>query len=79
MVYSDILMNYLLKTRGVSKAFGWTVNHNILAVETVMSNYSRCFVINDNYIHKGLEEANELLKRVAACEIFGYDKEFIFE
>lgn len=78
-VYSDILMNYLLKTRGVSKTFGWTVNHNILAVETVMSNYSKCFVINDNYIHKGLEEANELLKRVAACEIFGYDKEFIFE
>ena len=78
-IYSEILMYYLLKTRGVSKDLGWTVNHNILAVETVMSNYSRCFVINDNYIRKGIDEAHQLLKRVAACEIFGYDKEYIFE
>lgn len=78
-IYSEILMYYLLKTRGVSKDFGWTVNHNILAVETVMNNYSKCFVINDNYIRKGVEEAHQLLKRVAACEIFGYDKEYIFE
>lgn len=78
-IYSEILMYYLLKTRGISKEFGWTVNHNILAVETVMNNYSKCFVINDAYIHKGIDEAHELLKRVAACEIFGYDKEYIFE
>jgi hypothetical protein len=78
-IYGSILMNYLLKTRGVSKASGWTIKYNILAVETVMNNYSRCFVINDDYIHRGMDEANELLKRVAACEIFGYDKEFIFE
>lgn len=78
-IYSEILMYYLLKTRGVGKNSGWTINHNILAVETVMNNYSRCFVINDGYIYKGIEEAYQLLKRVAACEIFGYDKEYIFE
>ena len=78
-IYGEILMYYLFKTRGVSKDFGWTINHNILAVETVMNNYSKCFVINDNYIHKGIDEAHQLLKRVAACEIFGYDKEYIFE
>lgn len=78
-IYGEILMYYLLKTRGISKAFGWTINHNILAVETVMDNYSQCFVINDNYIHKGIDEAHQLLKRVAACEIFGYNKEYIFE
>ena len=78
-IYSEILMYYLLKTRGIGKDSGWTVKHNILAVETIMSNYSECFVINDNYIRKGIDEAHELLKRVAACEIFGYDKEYIFE
>lgn len=72
-------MYYLLKTRGASETSGWTVNCNILAVETVMNNYSKSFIINDEYIHRGMDEANELLKRVAACEIFGYDKEFIFE
>ena len=78
-IYKSILMYYLLKTRGASEASGWTVNCNILAVETVMNNYSKSFIINDEYIHRGMDEANELLKRVAACEIFGYDKEFIFE
>ena len=78
-VYGSILLNYLLKTRGVSEVGGWTVNYNILAVETVMNNMSQSFIINEASINKGLEEAFELLKRVAACEIFGYDKEFIFE
>lgn len=78
-IYKSILMYYLLKTRGTSETSGWTVNCNILAVETVMNNYSKSFIINDEYIHRGIDEAHELLKRVAACEIFGYDKEFIFE
>lgn len=78
-IYKSILMYYLLKTRGISEALDWTVNCNILAVETVLDNNSRSFVINDEYIYRGIDEANELLKRVAACEIFGYDKEYIFE
>ena len=78
-IYDEILMYYLLKTRGISRSSGWNVEHNIFAVETVMNNYSQCFVINDNYIHKGIDEAHELLKRVAACEIFGYDNDYIFE
>lgn len=78
-IYKSILMNYLLKTRGASEASGWTVNCNILAVETIGNHNSRSFIINDEYIYRGIDEANELLKRVAACEIFGYDKEYIFE
>ena len=78
-IYTEILMYYLLKTKGIGTYSGWTVKNNILAVETIPNYYSQSFVINDAYIHRGLEEAHQLIKRVAACEIFGYDKEYIFE
>lgn len=78
-IYKEILMYYLFKTKGISESSGWTANTNILAVETIPNYYSQSFIINDAYIQRGIDEAHELLKRVAACEIFGYDKEFIFE
>lgn len=78
-VYENILEKYLLKSRGISKASGWTFKRNILAVETIFDHNSQCFAIGDDYIYHGQQESEELLKRVAACEIFGYDKEYIFE
>lgn len=78
-IYSKILWDYLTKTRGVTKNTGWTLNANILAVETIPNYWSKCFSINNELLKKGIKEANELLKRVAACEIFGYDNEYIFE
>ena len=78
-IYGIILMYYLNKTRGVTKEMGWKLKANILAVETIPNYWSRCFSIDDNLLKIGIKEAYELLKRVAACEIFGYENDFIFE
>lgn len=79
LCYSTILWKWLMKTYGITKDSGWTMNCNVCVVETIPNYWSRSFVVNDYFLRKGQKEFNELLKRVAACEIFGYDKEYIFE
>lgn len=77
-VYKTILLAYLLREAGVTTRGGWTCNCNICAVETVPNYWSRSFAINDTLLKMGSIEFGQLMKRVAACEIFGYENNFEF-
>lgn len=77
-VYMSILELYVNKEYGISPKTGWTFESNICAVETIPNYWSRCFKINDEDLHRGINEFTELLKRVAYYEIAGYDSEVSF-
>lgn len=77
-IYSMILWHYCQQKYGVSKELGWTLDCNILAVQTLPDYSSKCINISKNHLKRGKEEFEELIKRVAACELFGYDQEFNF-
>ena len=78
-VYSEILMLYLMKNNGVSYKNGWHLNTNMLVVETIPNNWSRCFNVKYEQLSNGKLMLRELLARVAYCEMFGYDKEIEFK
>lgn len=77
--YSTVLWYYCMKKYGISKEQGWKLNCNVCVVETIPNYWSRCYTVNDTQLRRGTKELNELLKRVAYYEIFGYDKEVEFE
>lgn len=78
-VYSTILWYYCMKKYGVTKEQGWKLNCNVCVVETIPNYWSRCYTVNDTQLKRGVKELNELLKRVAYYEIFGYENEVEFE
>jgi hypothetical protein len=78
-VYSEILYWYCMRKYGVSKDAGWTVNANMLVVETIPNYWSRSFYVSGSQMREGHRQLRELLCRVAYCEMFGYDKEIEFE
>lgn len=83
--YGYVLWLYCQKKFGATKNTGWNMDFNILAVQTSPDKYndgqytSRCFNIRNYYIKKGKIEFEQLLKRVAASEIFGYENDIEFE
>lgn len=77
--YSTILWYYCMKKYGVTKEQGWKLNSNVCVVETIPNYWSRCYTVNDTQLKRGIKELNELLKRVAYYEIFGYENEVEFE
>lgn len=77
-VYSQILWYYCMKQFGISKEQGWKLNANMLVVETIPNYWSRSYYVSDTQMRSGRKMLNELLCRVAYCEIFGYDKEIEF-
>lgn len=77
-VYSQILWYFCMKNYGLC-ANDWKINSNMLVVETVPRYWSKAYVVNPSQIEHGKKKFNELLCRVAYCEMFGYDKEVEFE
>lgn len=76
--YSSVLWYYCQQQFGVCKNTGWKMKCNMLVVETAPPYDSRCFYVTQSQLKKGLNEFNELLKRVAYYEIFGYENEVNF-
>ena len=77
--YAQVLWYYCMRYYGVSKETGWKLKVNMLVVETIPNFWSRCFYVTDKQLKEGLRMFNELMCRVAYCEMFGYDKEIEFE
>ena len=78
-VYSQTLWYFCMKEYGVSKKQGWKLKANMLVVETIPNYWSRPYYVTDKQLQEGRKMLNELLCRVAYCEIFGWDKEIEFE
>jgi hypothetical protein len=77
-VYSQILWYYAMKQFGISKENGWKLKANMLVVETIPNYWSRSYYVSESQLKEGRKMLNELLCRVAYCEMFGYDKEIEF-
>ena len=77
--YSQVLKYFYMKNRGISRQNGWTLKANMLVVETRPNYWSRVYYVTDKQLKEGLANFNQLMCRVAYCEMFGYDKEIEFE
>ena len=51
---------------------------NMLVVQTIPPYTSRCFSVNKTQLKRGVDEFEQLMKRVAYYEIFGYKTEVKF-
>ena len=78
-LYLWLLQFYCLKHYGASKEAGWKFNSNFLVVQTSSECASRCYNLNKYWLNKGFDEGQELLKRIAAYKMFGWDSEIDFE
>lgn len=78
-LYLLVLEQYCLKEYGASKQVGWTYESNFLVVQTFSDFESQCYKLNEYWLKKGKLEAEYLLKRIAAYEIFGWKTEIDFE
>ena len=76
--YSQVLWYYCMKNFGVCSKAGWKIKANMLVVETIPNYWSRSYYVTDKQLRDGVNMFNELLCRVAYCEMFGYDKEIEF-
>ena len=76
--YSTILWYYLERKFGVNKNTGWTLNANMLVVQTIPPYASRCYSVSNTDLKKGWNQFEQLMKRVAYYEIFGYKNEVEF-
>lgn len=63
---------------GVNKNTGWKLKANMLVVQTIPPYTSQCFSVSNSQLKQGLVEFEQLMKRVAYYEIFGYKKEVEF-
>lgn len=77
-VYSAILWYYCQKKYGVSKEAGWSIDCNILAVQTTDDFKSRRFNIGRDWLKMGKIEFEMLMKRVAALDIFDTETQIDF-
>lgn len=78
LLYLWVLWLYCSKQYGASKETGWKTEANFLVVQTIPEYNSRCYRLSESWLKKGKKEAEELLKRVAAQEIFGWETEINF-
>ncbi|MBO7211820.1 MAG: PD-(D/E)XK nuclease-like domain-containing protein [Methanobrevibacter sp.] len=76
--YSNILWYYCVQNFGVCKNQGWTLKANMLVVQTTPPYTSACFPVDRSLLKKGQLHFEQLMKRVAYYEIFGYEKEVDF-
>ena len=76
--YSTILWYYLEKKYGVNKNTGWQLKANMLVVQTIPPYTSKCFPVSRTHLKQGMAEFEQLMKRVAYYEIFGYKNEVEF-
>lgn len=78
-LYLWILQLYCSKKYGATKETGWTSEANFLVVQTFGTFDSACYNLNDRWLSKGLKRGQDLLKRIAAYEMFGWKTEINFE
>lgn len=78
-LYLWILELYCLKFYGASKYTGWTSEANFLVVQTSDNYDTACYNLSDRWLSRGLKRGQDLLKRVAAYENFGWKTEINFE
>lgn len=71
-VYSRILWLYCQKYYGVTKYQDWSLDTNMLVVQTFPPYYTRSFSVPKSSLKVGWEKFEKLLKQVAYYEIFGY-------
>ena len=74
-LYRWILEHYCINEFGYNK--DWTFKGNVIVVNT-KDYFVEVFPISESLMEKGKKEYEELLKRVAFYEMFGYDKEVEF-
>lgn len=78
-LYNWILWLYCSREYGASKQAGWQSECNFLVVQTIPDFSSRCYNLNKSWLLKGKTEAECLLKRVAAYQLFGWKTLINFE
>ena len=78
-LYMWVLWLYCSQKYGASKDAGWKSECNFLVVQTIPDYTSKCYNMGKNWLLKGKKEAEELLKRVAAQQIFGWKTPIEFE
>lgn len=78
-LYMWVLSLYCGKYYGATKETGWTSEANFLVVQTLPDYDSACYNLNTSWLKKGKIEAENLLKRVAAYQMFGWDEQIEFE
>lgn len=78
-LYLWVLQLYCANQYGASKTTGWTSECNFLVVQTFPDFESKCYKLNSYWLKHGKLEAEMLLKRVAAYEMFGWKSEINFE
>ena len=76
--YSHILWYYCEKTFGVCKNQGWKLEANMLVVQTIPPYASQCFPVSRSRLKHGWNKFEQLIKRVAYYEIFGYENKVKF-
>ena len=76
--YSSVLWHYCIRHFGVCKKQGWDLKANMLVVQTTPPYTSACFPVGRDLLKQGRIQFEQLMKRVAYYEIFGYDKEVEF-
>lgn len=76
-LYGDILKLYCMQKYGYNED-DWTFEVNFLAVKNNYPFNSKCCNMNSYLYNRGKISYQNLLKRVAYYEIFGYDKEVEF-
>lgn len=77
-LYNWVLWLYCQKHYGASKEAGWKSECNMLVVQTFPDFGSRCYNVSTGWLKKGKQEGEELLKRVAAHQMFGWGTEIEF-
>lgn len=78
-LYLWVLQLYCLQHYGASKEAGWKFDANFLVVQTSFAYDSKCYNLNKYWLNKGFIEGQELLKRIAAYKMFGWNSEINFE
>lgn len=75
-LYKTMLEEYCKKEYGYSSK--WSFECNVLVVQTIGNYASACYRISDKILEQGKTEYEELLKRVAAYQMFGENAEIEF-
>ena len=75
-VYSLILSGYCRKKYGYDKT--WTIENNMLVVETDTDHKSDMFNVPRSELIRGMNDFNRLISEVAYYEIFGYEEQVEF-
>ena len=75
-VYALVLAAYCRQKYGYDKF--WTMECNMLVVETDTDHMSQCFNVPRSELVRGMNNFNKLLSQVAYYEIFGYEEKVEF-